>query len=128
MFIFLSMNILLARIWANILPSKDILPGFFYSNRDRILPHRKNRRFHRKKSKLEFILTLFDSELKLVVNSTMKSWDEKLHGSSFLKVQRPIIVNLLKIDHIEGKHIQIGAHKVTVSEPFKEQLLERMFG
>ena len=67
------------------------------------------------------------SDKKLVVHGTMKSWDEKLQGLSFLKVHRTIIVNLLKIDHIEGNLIQIGAHKLPVSEQFKEQLMERMF-
>jgi len=68
------------------------------------------------------------SDKKLVVHGTMKSWEEKLQGLSFLKVHRTIIVNLLKIDNIEGNLIQIGAHKLPVSEQFKEQLMERMFG
>lgn len=44
----------------------------------------------------------------------------------FLKTHRTSIVNLSKIDHIEGNQIQIGEHKLQVSEQFKEQLLERM--
>jgi DNA-binding LytR/AlgR family response regulator len=45
-----------------------------------------------------------------------------------MKVHRTTIVNLSKIDHIEGNQIQIGAHKLPVSEQFKEQLLQHMFG
>ncbi|HAQ21616.1 MAG TPA: DNA-binding response regulator [Prolixibacteraceae bacterium] len=73
-------------------------------------------------------VTLFCVDKKLVVHGTMKSWEEKLKGSSFLKVHRTTIVNLSKIDHIEGNQIQIGEHKLPVSEQFKEELLERMGG
>ena len=65
---------------------------------------------------------------RLMVHGTMKSWEEKLKGSSFQKVHRTTIVNLSKIDHLEGNLIKIGEHKIPVSEQFKEELLERMFG
>ena len=71
-------------------------------------------------------VTIYCSDKKLVVHGTMKSWEEKLQGLSFLKVHRTIIVNLLKIDHIEGNQVKIGAHKLPVSEQFKTELLERM--
>lgn len=73
-------------------------------------------------------VTIHCSDKKLVVHGTMKSWEEKLQGLSFLKVHRTIIVNLQKIDHIEGNLIQIGTHKLPVSEQFKGQLLQHMFG
>ncbi|MDP3180616.1 MAG: LytTR family DNA-binding domain-containing protein, partial [Bacteroidota bacterium] len=73
-------------------------------------------------------VTIFCTDKKLVVHGTLKSWEEKLKGSSFMKVHRTTIVNLSKIDHIEGNQIQIGVHKLPVSEQFKEQLLERIFG
>lgn len=64
---------------------------------------------------------------KLLVHGTLKSWEEKLKGSSFLKVHRTAIVNLSKIDHIEGNLIITGQHKVPMSEPYKSELFERMF-
>jgi len=73
-------------------------------------------------------VTIFCPDKKPVVHGTLKSWEEKLKGSSFLKVHRTTIVNLSKIDHIEGNLIQIGEHKVPVAEQYKEQLLEKMFG
>lgn len=65
---------------------------------------------------------------KLLVHGTLKSWEDRLKGTTFQKVHRTAVVNLAKIDHIEGNQIQIGDHKLPVSEPFKEQLLARMFG
>lgn len=67
------------------------------------------------------------TDKKLVVHGTLKSWEEKLKGSSFLKVHRTIIVNLQRIDHIEGNQIYIGQHKLPIAEPYKAQLLEKMF-
>lgn len=73
-------------------------------------------------------VTVFTSDKKLVVHGTLKSWEEKLKGSTFLKVHRTTIVNLQKIGHLEGNHIRIGEHQLPVSEQFKEELMERMCG
>jgi len=73
-------------------------------------------------------VTIFCSDKKLVVHGTLKTWEEKLKGSGFIKVHRTNIVNLSKIDHLEGNQIQIGEHKLPVSEQFKEQLMELMLG
>ena len=73
-------------------------------------------------------VTIQCSTKKLVVHGTLKSWEEKLKGLSFLKVHRTAIANLSKIDHLEGNQIQIGEHKIPVSEQFREELLERMLG
>jgi DNA-binding LytR/AlgR family response regulator len=73
-------------------------------------------------------VTIHCTGKKLMVHGTLKAWEEKLHGSSFLKVHRTAIVNFSKINHIDGNTIQINEHKIAVSEQFKEQLLERMFG
>lgn len=72
-------------------------------------------------------VTIFCADKKLLVHGTLKSWEEKLKGSNFLKVHRTTIANLSKIDHIEGNLIQIGDHKLPVSEQYKDQLLEKMF-
>ncbi len=71
-------------------------------------------------------VTIFCTDKKLVVHGTLKSWEEKLKGSPFLKVHRTTIVNLSKIEHLEGNLIQIGEHKLPVAEPYKIELLERM--
>lgn len=73
-------------------------------------------------------VTIFCTDKKLLVHGTLKSWEEKLKGQSFLKIHRTTIVNLSKIDHLEGNMVQIGEHKLPVSEQFREQLLERMIG
>ncbi|MBV5348192.1 response regulator transcription factor [bacterium] len=73
-------------------------------------------------------VTIHCSDKKLVVHGTLKNWEEKLKGLSFLKIHRTTIVNLQEIDHLEGNLICIGEYKLPVSEQFKERLLERMGG
>jgi len=70
-------------------------------------------------------VTIQCSDKKLVIHGTLKSWEEKLKGSSFLKIHRTAIVNLSKIDHLDGNQIQIAEHKIPVSEQFREQLMEQ---
>jgi two-component system, LytTR family, response regulator LytT len=67
------------------------------------------------------------TDKKLVVHGTLKSWEEKLKSSDFQKVHRTTIVNLQRIDHIEGNQIYIGQHKLPIAEPYKPQLLEKIF-
>lgn len=72
-------------------------------------------------------VTIHCNDKKLTVHGTLKSWEEKLKGFSFMKVHRTIIVNLQKIDHIEGNQIYTGSHILPIAEPYKAQLLEIMF-
>lgn len=44
-----------------------------------------------------------------------------------MKVHRTTIVNFQKIDHLEGNQIFISRHILPVAEPYKAQLLEKMF-
>lgn len=70
-------------------------------------------------------VTIQCSAKKLVVHGTLKSWEEKLKSFTFLKIHRTTMVNLQKIDHLDGNLVCIGEHKLPISEPFKEQLLEQ---
>jgi len=71
---------------------------------------------------------LYFSGKKLVVHGTLKSWEEKLKGLPFMKIHRTAIVNLQKIDHLEGNLIGVGEHRLPVSEQYKEQVLSYLTG
>jgi len=73
----------------------------------------------------DYIL-LHCTDKKLTVHGTLKSWEEKLIGSQFVKVHRTIIVNLQKIEHIDGNTICLGEHKLPVSEQYREQILNHL--
>lgn len=63
---------------------------------------------------------------KLLVHGTLKSWEEKLQPFPFRKVHRTSLVNLKKIDQIEGNLIHVGSYKIPLSEPYKQELLEQI--
>lgn len=69
---------------------------------------------------------VYCTQKKLMVHGTLKSWEEKLIGSQFLKIHRTIVVNLQKIEHIDGNIICIEEHKLPISEQYKDQIIERM--
>ncbi len=71
-------------------------------------------------------VTLVCSDKKLTVHGTLKSWEERLVGLSFQKIHRSAIVNLPRIEHIEGNLVKTGNHKLAVSEQYKDHLLERL--
>jgi two-component system response regulator LytT len=71
-------------------------------------------------------VTIHCPDKKLTVHGTLKSWEEKLKGFSFMKVHRTTIVNLQKIDHIEGNQIYTGRQILPIAEPYKAQLLDIM--
>jgi len=67
--------------------------------------------------------TVFCTDKKLITHETLKSWEDKLHGLSFQKIHRSVIINLQKIEHIEGNMAIIGKHRLGVSEAYREQLI-----
>ena len=71
---------------------------------------------------------VFCTDKKLVTHETLKSWEEKLKGHSFQKIHRSMIINLQKIDHIEGNMAIIGKHKLTISDAYREPLISSLTG
>ena len=72
-------------------------------------------------------VSIYCTDNKLVVHGTLKSWEEKLKAFPFQKVHRTSIVNLLKINHIEGNLVHIGPHKLAMSESCRQNLLDQLF-
>jgi len=68
------------------------------------------------------------TDKKLIAHETLKSWEEKLKGHSFQKIHRSMIINLQKIDHIDGNMAVIGRHKLLISEAYREPLISLLTG
>jgi DNA-binding LytR/AlgR family response regulator len=71
-------------------------------------------------------VTLQFTDKKLTVHGTLKDWEEKLKNPGFMRVHRTTIINLRKIDHIDGNIIVTGRHKLPLAESCKALLFERM--
>lgn len=63
---------------------------------------------------------------KFIVHTTMKSLESKLGSSNFLRVHRSYIVNISKIDYIEGNDIFIAYKTIPIGASYKELLYENI--
>lgn len=68
------------------------------------------------------------TDKKLITHETLKSWEEKLKGQLFQKIHRSVMINLQKIDHIDGNQAIIGKHKLVISEAYRDQLISWLAG
>jgi len=71
-------------------------------------------------------VNLHFADKKLMVHGTLKEWEEKLKLPAFMRVHRTTIINMEKIDHIDGNVIVSGKFKLPLAESCKALLIERM--
>jgi len=69
---------------------------------------------------------LYTAERKMIVYITLKSLEEQLPESLFIKVHKSFIVNRSKIKSIEGNMINIGSGKITISQNLREKVLKEI--
>jgi len=69
---------------------------------------------------------LYTSGRKMVVYITLKSLEEQLPESIFIKVHKSFIINRDKIKSIDGNMINIGPAKITISQNLREKVLEEI--
>jgi DNA-binding LytR/AlgR family response regulator len=73
-------------------------------------------------------VTLYTTNKKLVVYLTIKGIQEKLPADKFLQVHKSYIVNLDKINNIEGSMLDMGIGKISIGQSFYDDALKRILG
>ena len=63
---------------------------------------------------------------KYVTLNTIKNLEEKLDKATFLKVHRSYLVNLTKIDDLDGNILLIQGNQVPISKGHREEVLKRL--
>ncbi len=76
-------------------------------------------------SMMNYVL-LYTPTRKMIVYLTLKSLEEQLPESLFLKVHKSFIVNRSKIKSIEGNMINMGTEKITISQNLREKVLKEI--
>ena len=61
----------------------------------------------------------------LVVHYTIKNFLANLPENEFMRIHKSYVVNLKRIEYIEGNQVRIGEHMVPVSPVHREELLSR---
>lgn len=69
---------------------------------------------------------IYLDEKSHAVHSSLKSIEDKLPGKSFVRVHRSFIVNIGKIDTVEGNTLILHKRFVPVSDAYKATLNKRM--
>jgi len=69
---------------------------------------------------------LYTSNRKMIVYITLKSLEEQLPASLFIKVHKSFIVNRSKIKSIDGNMINTGTAKITISQNLREKVLNEI--
>ncbi|MPQ45887.1 response regulator [Marinifilum sp. N1E240] len=83
-----------------------------------------------KTSELNFIesdgdyLKLYRDEDCIVIHETLKAFQSKLPQNNFLRVHRSFIINLKKIDYLEGNQVCIANQMIPVAVSYREGLKE----
>jgi len=63
---------------------------------------------------------------KLVTLNTMKNLEERMDSGQFVKVHRSYIVNINKIDDLQGNQIYIRKHEVPIGKAYREEIMKRL--
>ncbi len=67
-------------------------------------------------------LKLYRNDDYLLVHDTLKNFYQQLPRKQFIRVHRSFVINISKIDFIEGNRIAIGEHRISFTESYREQL------
>ena len=62
----------------------------------------------------------------MMVYITIKSLEEQLPSDIFIKVHKSFIVNMNKIQSIEGNILDIGNEKITISQNLREKVINEI--
>ncbi|MEO1263290.1 MAG: LytTR family DNA-binding domain-containing protein, partial [Bacteroidota bacterium] len=71
-------------------------------------------------------ISIHTSERRFVVQQTMNKMARELSTEKFIRVHRSFLINLLKIESINGNVINIGDKKIPVGASYRKQFFERV--
>jgi DNA-binding LytR/AlgR family response regulator len=71
-------------------------------------------------------VTIHTARGKYITMLSLKSLEEKLAESAFIRVHKSFITAISKIDGIEGGEIFIGSSRIPISRSYRELVIERV--
>ncbi|MES2111356.1 MAG: LytTR family DNA-binding domain-containing protein [Bacteroidota bacterium] len=71
-------------------------------------------------------ITLYTTTAKLVVYHTIKGILEQLPSEKFIQVHKSAVINLDKINAIEGNMLRIGDAKITIGQNFHDEAMKKI--
>ena len=75
---------------------------------------------------MENYVAIYTAERKIIIHATLKSLQEKLPASMFIQPHKSYLININRIDAIEGNILHITKYEVPLSKYLKEEVLEKI--
>jgi len=75
---------------------------------------------------MENYVAIYTNERKVITHSTLKAVQEKLPQKQFIQPHKSYIININKIDAIEGNMLHINKYQVPISKYQKEEVMEKI--
>ena len=76
---------------------------------------------------MENYVALYTTDKKLITHSTLKALQEKLPPSQFIQPHKSYLVNIQRIQSIEGNILHIGGkYQIPISKYQKDEVMERI--
>ena len=69
-------------------------------------------------------LKLYRDEDCIVIHETLKSFQTKLPNTDFLRVHRSFIINLSKIEYLEGNQVCIGNKIIPIANSYRKEVID----
>jgi len=75
---------------------------------------------------LQNYVTIFTKKAKYITLLNLKTVEENLDPSSFIRIHKSYIVSISKIETIENNEIIIQSHHLPISRNYREKVIERV--
>ena len=66
------------------------------------------------------------SDKVLIVTTTMKKLQSELPSNLFLRTHKSYLINISKVEYLEGNQIKIGASMVAIGQSYREEVLNKL--
>lgn len=109
----------------SLLQKKDDAPDYIFVRADRQM-HKVFFKNILYVMSMENYICIYTDTNKLVIRSTMKHMSDTLPSSMFLQVHKSYIINIDKIDMINGNQIMIGNEAITIARNFRDEVFEKI--
>ena len=69
-------------------------------------------------------VSIFTKEKRIITLETMKNMEIILPSNDFLRIHKSYIVNLQKIDAVNGNMLEVGKEKIPIGKSYKEEVMK----
>jgi two-component system, LytTR family, response regulator LytT len=69
-------------------------------------------------------IEMVTSQKRYVDRNSLEAFLEEIHDDNFLRVHRSYIINLTRVDAVNGRYVVIGQHKIPLSRKHRQEMMD----